>query len=197
MGGTLLSTGAARLFAGQAALFACMLVYLAWWCAFFRPARLREGRAQGFLGAAGVALAALLGAAGIALCVAGMAGLPTASASDWWFAAGGAVALAACYALTVVALRRPPTLELPIVVGWTALQCACASALGQAGLLGPLAALAFTVAALALFAVSMVCYVRYFDLSGWASTAAGMLPLAGGALYAAAVCLALAPAVFG
>lgn len=178
------------MFAGQAALVMCLCVYLAWWTACFRP----SGSASGALSAVAVALAALLGAVGVALCAVRAAELPGTGPAPWLFVVGGAAALAACYALTAVAFRRRPTAELPLIVAWATLELACVSRLGGAGFTSPAQTLGLMLGALALFALSMVCYVRYYRLSGWASTVVGMIPLAGGTLYRVVLCVLLAPA---
>jgi hypothetical protein len=193
MGTGLSVDGTGQVVGGHAALAACFALYLAWWCIFFRPGV----RPQGALRAVGIGCivaAAVLGAVGVALCCAGIAKLPRhiVTLANWQVALMGVVAYVALFVITTIPFDREPTTELLIIVGWATLEAATVNALYGTGALGPGAALALLLVMLALAAASLVCYVRFYDLSGWAALIDGSVPLACGIAYAIALAVVVA-----
>lgn len=185
---------ATRLIAGgHIALAACFALYLAWWIIFFRPA---DARPSGALRAAGIACivaAVALGVAGVAACVTGIAQLPawTGGIKTWQIALGGLAAYVVLFVMTTVGFDRPPTTELVLIAGWLTLEAAIVNGLFSSGALAAGPALGLLCTVIACAAASLICYVRYYHLAGWAALADGSGPLICGIVLAIVVaCLA-------
>lgn len=177
----MLGTHAQGLVTGHGMLALCAAFYLAWWWEFFRP---REVRPQGLeygIGVELIVIAAILGILGVIRICSGLAGLPTAIPGIvlWPCAVAAYVILAV---VTKRAFDRPITTELLLIVAWAALEVAVAGALLAAG--SGFAVPLLVLAALG-FVGSMVCYVLYYRLSGWAAFYDGCGPLVAVGIIAA------------
>lgn len=162
----------------------CAALYLVWWVVFFRPG---AGKVQGplyWFGAGCLVVAAIAGIAGAVLIAMGASGLSAESGlSGWWFVLGAAVAYALFAWVTMHFLNRPITTELVLFVAWASLELYLASALGAAGVLDSTAVEWLMVAVVAVFALSLVCYVLYYRLDALPSFVDGALPLVAVGLF--------------
>lgn len=153
---------------GHWLLALCAVLYLAWWCVFFRP---RDEKPQGVERGAGIALilgAVVAGLAAVFQIVTGLGQLPDAfSGPVLWLVAAGTYALLAF--VTSRFLERPVTTELLLIVAW------CALEVDVAGAVWPNWPL--LVAVIVATAFSMVCYLLYYRLEGRAAFLDGCGPL--------------------
>lgn len=151
----------------------CAAFYLAWWFEFFRPRGTRPQGAEYAMGVALIVCAVVFGLfATIRICTA-LGSLPTrVPGTILWPCA--IVAYAVLAVVTWRVLGRPITTELVLIVAWTALEIAVVGALAStgSGLATPLLVLAVLG-----FLGSMVCYLLYYHLSGWAAFLDGCGPL--------------------
>lgn len=170
----------------------CAALYLVWWVVFFRPG---AGKVQGplyWFGAGCLVVAAIAGVVGAVLIAMGASGLSAGSGpSGWWFVLGAVVAYALFAWATTRFLNRPITTELLLFVAWAALELYVARALGAAGVLDSTAALWLVVAVVAVFTLSLVCYVLYYRLDTLPSFVDGALPLIAVGLFSAVLPLML------
>ncbi len=189
--------GAGQVAGGHAVLAACFALYLVWWCIFFRPGEVRPQGALRVFGIGCIVAAVVLGVAGIALCCSGISRLPQriVTLRTWHIVLIGIAAYVALFVITTVSFDRPPTTELVLIVGWLTLEAATVNSLYGSGVLGPGAALALLIAMIALAALSMVCYVRFYSLQGWASLIDGSVPLACGIVYTVVIAVVVLAAV--
>jgi len=170
-----------QIFIGNLLLVVCCLFYLAWWVLAFNPANPIKGMKTGWL----LIPALLAGLGAVAFAVRGLGaqgsapGLFPPGRVLW----GGALAYVVLLVLTWGLLHRPVTTEMFLIVGWAVLALSEASALLAAGALTHGAAVAFAAVIAAGAAVSLVCYVLYYELAETVGFIAGMVPL----LMAAAV----------
>lgn len=165
---------------GHGLMALCCVLYLAWWCIFFRP---RPESPQGLEYAAGVALivgAAVAGLFGVLRIGGAVSAVPGGvPAAVLWPAA-----IAAYLVLAVVTLNlfnRPITTELLLIVAWTALEIACVGALFTAEHTGSATVLLVLVIAACIGA--LVCYMMYYQLTDWAAFFDGCGPLVAIGLY--------------
>lgn len=155
-------------------LAVCCALYLTWWSVFFRP---RPERPHGLEYGFGVALivgAAVCGLVSVVLMGRALAELPsTVPAAVLWPCA--AVAYLVLAYMSARFLDRPVTTELLLIVAWTALEVAVVGAVagtGEANLVPVL-----TAVVVAACVGSLVCYLLYYRLDGWAAFLDGCGPL--------------------
>lgn len=170
----------------------CAALYLVWWVVFFRPG---AGKVQGplyWFGAGCLLAAAIAGVVGAVLIAMGASGLSAGSGpSGWWFVLGAVVAYAFFAWATMRFFSRPVTTELLLFVAWGALELYLASALGTAGVLDRAAVVWLVAVVVAVFALSLVCYVLYYRLDALPSFVDGALPLVAVGLFSVVLPLIL------
>lgn len=174
---------------GHLALVLCIILNLVWWCIVFKP-----GGASTAFSTICIVMAALAGVVGVALSAWGMSGLPARVPTfpSWWIAVGGIVLYVVALYLTSKLLHRQVTTELFLIIGFGVLELYTVNAFYGWGTFS--AALSWILAAVlvVVVAVSIVCYLRYYDLGAWAGWVCGMIPLiAAGVYLAAMVCVML------
>lgn len=156
----------------------CAALYLVWWVVFFRPG---AGKVQGplyWFGAGCLVVAAIAGIVGAVLIAMGANGVSAGSGlSGWWFVLGAVVAYAAFAWATTRFFERPITTELLLFVVWGALELYVASVLGASGALDRAAVVWLVAIVVAVFVLSLVCYVLYYRLDALPSFVDGALPL--------------------
>ena len=162
-------------FVGNGLLVLCCAFYLAWWIIAFKPVGAIKGFASGWLliPAAGFGIAAVVMICrGISAAESASMLIPAAG-----IAAAGVVLYFVLLAGTWLVMKRPVTTELFLIVGWAALASAEISALYGCGAYGKTAAVLFIVCILVLAAVSLVCYLLYYNLDSVKGYYDGMIPL--------------------
>lgn len=172
-----------ELFYGNLLLFACSLLYLAWWVLVFR-----SGTSGGTAGSVCLAAAFVTGIAAICLMTAAICSLAVRSKGLPVRAIliGAAVLYILLLAVTAMVFRRPVTSELLILHIWAAVELAAVAVLAGTGRFGPERAVPLVILVGAASAVGIVCYVLYYRLGGMAGYWDGMAPLAADALVMAA-----------
>jgi len=177
-----------RVICGQAALIVCMALYLVWWCIVFHP-----GGGSTPVSNVSIALAVVAGIAGVALSAIGLTDLPAASRTfpNWYIAIGGVIIYVVLLILTWKLLSRPVTTELFLIIGFGVLELYIVNSFLGIGAFG--SALAWTLAAvlIAVLAVSMFCYIRYYQLGALSGFVDGMIPLIIAGAYMVAIIVAI------
>lgn len=164
-----------QLFLGDMLLVGCCIFYLLWWILAFKPNGAVKGLPSSWL----LLPALVLGILAVYLLVCGAAG---ADVSRSFFPAKAVLLVAiivyvALLVLTRFILHRQVTTELLLIIGWAALVFLESNVLYGLEIIGRSGALGFFAAAAIATAVSMLCYIRYYDLKGWAAYVDGMIPL--------------------
>lgn len=159
---------------GNLLLMACCGFYLAWWLIAFKPTGAVKGMKSGWL----LFPALLFGVAAVVQIVRGS----SAEGREALFPrtailVGGVLAYVILLAGTSVLLKRQVTTELFLIVGWTVLLFLEINGLFALGWCSRAAALGFLAAAVAVAAVSLICYLLYYDLDSVKGYVDGMIPL--------------------
>lgn len=183
---------ARQMFLGNILLLCCCGFYLLWWVLAFRPAGAVRGMRSGWL----LIPAFLLGIAAVVMIVRGANG---ADAARSFFSAGtvfpaGVIFYVALLVVTRFAFHRQATTELFLIVGWTALVFLESNALYGLEIIGWGGTIVLFAAAVIVAAVSLVCYLLYYDLDSRTGYVDGMIPLilVAACMAALAVCIARA-----
>ena len=171
-------------FAGNLLLLLCMVFYLAWWIATFRP----NSSDGGLVGAFSILAAFITGITAIVLLSNGInlisqdsvRGLPVK-----FILLGAAAVFVVMLLVTSIGFQRVVTSELMIIHAWVALELSAAVVLYGAGHFGPGRAAVLAILLGVAFVVSMICYVLYYRLGEAASYRIGMVPLLMGAIVTA------------
>ncbi len=156
-------------------LIACCVFYLAWWLVAFHPTRAIHGLKSGWLLIPAFIFAVL---------------------SIWWISHGisavkaetllvpnivvitaGVVSYIVLLVLTALIFKRMVTSELIIITAWAFFTFAELSAFYGLGLFTRPAATGFIAATFIAAAVSLVCYVLYYNLDEVKGYIDGMIPL--------------------
>ena len=175
---------------GHAQMAGCCLAYLAWWAIFFWP-KVGGQEATGplrYVGIAAIVLAVILGALG-ATRIAQGAGILAPPHAGIIALAGGIVLYMVLLFVTERLFSRVPTTELVLFCAWLALELFCAAGLAAQDRIAS-AALIAILAAIG-FLLSLLCYVKYYELAPLASFVCGCLPLAGIGLISLIIALAI------
>lgn len=178
-----------QIFAGNLLLIVCCAFYLAWWVLAFKPSGAVGGFKSGWL----LIPAFLAGLAAIFLAVGGMtsvslrARLFPGGLLLW----GGVAAYLVLLLLTRFLLKRPVTTELFLIVGWAAFALSEINTLYGAGLFSHGAAVGFSAVVGVTAVASLVCYILYYGLTGYAGYFDGMIPLLGVALVMGGISVAM------
>lgn len=164
-----------RFLTGNILLIACCAFYLAWWIIAFKPSGAVKGMKSGWL----LIPAFILGIASVAMICSGVSATENSSMliPSSLIAGAGLILYFALLALTWLLLKRPVTTELLLIIGWAALAAAEVSALYGRGAYTMLAASALIACVIILAAVSLVCYLLYYQLDSIKGYYDGMLPL--------------------
>jgi len=168
----LIQTVTTKILLGNLLFAACCIVYLIWWSVAFRP---------GFT--ASMALKSVLFFATAALGIAGLVNiihgcnLAAGGVRYIWIIAAGAAVYMVLLVLTNVLMHRQVTTELMLIVFWVCMEvCAC-DALFGAGVIGRTVFVVLTLIVLVAAAISMICYLKYYDLEPMKAFYDGMVPL--------------------
>lgn len=170
---------------GNGLLVVCCGFYLAWWLLAFRPVNPVGGMRSGWL----LLPAFAAGIGSVVLISRGIFASPLSPIflSGKWILWGGIAAYILLLAATLLLLHRPVTTELFLIVGWTMLMLAELNALLANGLLDHGSCMVLSLIITAAAAASLVCYLLYYHLDGWAGCCDGAIPLVLAALVSAAL----------
>lgn len=188
------ATGTKQLMWGHVLLLVCAVLYLIWWCIFFRPnVQVRSGALRVF-GIACILVAAVAGIAGVVLNCLGISGLPALPTAVgrvhvgiWPFVVGGIAVYIVLAALTSQVLQRPITTELLLIVMWVTLELCALTMLYSSGALGATAFIVLAIIMLVLFIADMACYLAYYHLPPMHAFIDGTVPLIAVAVFSAVV----------
>lgn len=167
-----LSALSKKILAGNLLFVGCCAAYLAWWSTAFRP---------GYEAPAGIretllVVTGILGIAGLALILEACAQVRGPIRYVRMIAAGGA-ALIALALITMIGMHRMITTELLLIVFWTCMEICVLGALCGQGVYGRRSMILLCAAVLAAAAVSLVSYMKYYELEPMAAFYDGMVPL--------------------
>ena len=162
--------------AGNILLIFCCLFYLAWWLIAFKP----EGAVKGFRSGWLLIPAAVCGLAAVILICRAISGT---AKQERLMPVGlifviGVIVYFVLLAGTWFIMKRQVTTELFLIVGWAALASAQISALFGCGSYSKAAAIIFIIFIIIMAAVSMVCYLLYYNLDSVKGYIDGIIPLA-------------------
>ena len=161
---------------GNIFLIFCCLFYLAWWLIAFKPEGAVKGIRSGWL----LIPAAACGLAAVIMICKGI----SATAKEerlipvLLIFVTGVIVYFVLLAGTWFIMKRQVTTELFLIVGWAALAVAEVSALFACGSYSKTAAIVFIVFIIIMAAVSMVCYLLYYNLDSVKGYIDGIIPLA-------------------
>lgn len=168
----MIQTVTTKILTGNLLFAACCLVYLIWWSVAFRPGFTAPMAVKGFL----FLVTAALGVAGLVKIIQGCQATDGGIRYIWIIAAGAAVYML-LLVLTNVFMHRQVTTELMLIVFWVCMEiCAC-DALFSAGFVSRGAFVVLTLIVLIAALVSMLCYLKYYDLEPMKAFYDGMVPL--------------------
>ena len=174
---------------GNILLIFCCLFYLAWWLIAFRPEGAVKGIKSGWL----LIPAALCGLAAVIIICRSISG--TAKESRLipvlLIFIIGVIVYFVLLAGTWLVMKRQVTTELFLIVGWAALACAEISALFACGSYSKTAAVIFITVIIIMAAVSMVCYLLYYNLNSVKGYIDGIIPLAVVAAVTGVMCFTM------
>ena len=163
------------LFRGCVMLAVCCAFYLIWWCTAFRPEKTPHPAAEIilFIGAAASGIGALVWMIrGIRYTEVERKLVPGAT-----ILVGGICVYIVLLIATGFFMHRQVTTELILIVGWGVLECMCVNTLYGMGRFSRGMSVAFFLIAVAAAAVSLVCYLEYYQLEKWKAYYDGMIPL--------------------
>ncbi len=164
-----------QLLSGNILLILCCIFYLLWWIIAFKPEGGIKGMRSGWL----LIPAFIFGIAAIIQIVRGSSGegtqevlIPKAA-----ILLVGLAAYVILLVVTWIAMKRPVTTELLLIVGWTVLTFLELNALYALGRFGKSGTIVFLVLVAAAAAVGLICYLLYYGLDSRTGYIDGMIPL--------------------
>ena len=164
-----------RFYAGNVLLILCCTFYLLWWIVAFRPEDAVKGMRSGWL----LIPAVVFGIAAVAAITGGIYATENALQlmPTMRIVLIGVIAYALLLAGTALLLKRQVTTELFLIVGWAVLASSEISALYAHEAYSAAAAWVFIAFILVMAAVSLVCYLLYYNLDAVTGYIDGMIPL--------------------
>ncbi len=160
---------------GNLSMIVCCVFYLAWWVIAFKPTGAIKGMKSGWL----LFPALIFGVMGAVWIVKGSLTVERAAMlfGGGQVLLGGIILYIVLMLLTSILLKRQVTTELLLIVGWLMLMFLELSALyAQSHYTLPAAVVLLVVTVIAA-AVSLICYLLYYNLSGAKGYFDGMVPL--------------------
>ncbi len=164
-----------QILTGNILLIICCAFYLAWWIMAFKPTGAVKGMRSGWL----LLPAVIFGVATILQIVRGSSAADRQSVlfSQTAVLIGGVIVYIVLLAATRLLLNRQVTTELFLIVGWTVLMFLEMNALFAQGQYSRTAAIVMLVVTVFAAAVSLVCYLLYYNLDSMRGYVDGMVPL--------------------
>lgn len=164
-----------QIIVGNIFLIICCVFYLLWWMIAFKPEGAIKGMKSGWL----LLPAIVFGVMSIVFLI-GAFGLPEGSVPlfrNLWVAIAGAVAYVGLIAVTSIFFHRTVTTELLLIVGWTVLTICEINTLFALTVMGRVPSWALIGITLVFGVVSMICYMKYYELDARKGWICGMIPL--------------------
>ncbi len=164
-----------QMLSGNIWLIVCCAFYLAWWLIAFNPDHAVKGLKSGWL----LIPAFVFGVLAVLRIVGGSSVENTETLMFPRYAAviGGVIVYIVLLAATFILLKRQVTTELFLIVGWGALMFVELNALYGLGYYSQGTVIALLVVSVVLAAVSIVCYLLYYNLDSVKGYIDGMVPL--------------------
>ncbi len=159
---------------GNILLVICCIFYLAWWIIAFHPSHGIRGFKTGWL----LIPALIFGALAVIQVLRGCLGddVPSIIPKPA-IAIGGIVVYVALLLVSYLLLHRQVTTELLLIVGWVVLMFLELCALQGMGYYSTTTLVILLIATVVLAAISIVCYLLYYDLNPVVGYIDGMIPL--------------------
>ena len=160
---------------GNAFLIICCVFYLLWWIIAFKPEGAVKGMRSGWL----LIPAIVFGLMSIMLLIGAFRlsdGYETLFRSLWVLIAGAVIYIVLLF-ITSIFFHRIVTTELILIVGWTVLGICEINTLFALSAAGKASAWILIAITLVFSAVSMVCYMKYYELDAGKGWVCGMIPL--------------------
>lgn len=170
-----LETPFENIFAGNILLVVCCIFYLAWWLLSFKPVGAIKGIKSGWL----LIPAFVAGIAALILLIQGIMNTAFEAAlfQGKWIIIGGISIYILLLLVTSIAIHRPVTSELLLIVGWAMLSLQEINILYGFGTYSHTGAIIFMIITVVATIISLVCYVLYYNLDKTAGYVDGMVPL--------------------
>ncbi|MCD7982282.1 MAG: hypothetical protein LUF32_08240 [Clostridiales bacterium] len=164
-----------QILTGNFFLILCCAFYLAWWMIAFKPVGAVKGMKSGWL----LLPAVVFGVVAILQIVrgSGVADSQSALFSQTAVLIGGVIVYIVLLVATRLLLNRQVTTELFLIVGWTVLMFLEVNALFAQGQYSRAAVIVMLVITVIAAAVSLVCYLLYYNLNSVRGYVDGMVPL--------------------
>ncbi len=178
-----------QIFFGDLLLIGCLIFYLAWWLVAFRPERPITGLKSGWL----LIPAFLFGVSGVVGIIQGCMGVDSHDLLLQFMptAIGGLVIYILLLTVTTLFIGRMVTSELIIMTGWATLMFIELSALYGTGRFGLPVTVIFLILVVLALAISVVCYVLFYNLDPVSAYIDGTIPLALGFVMMTLISLAI------
>ncbi len=164
-----------KILTGNILMILCCIFYLAWWLLAFKPTGAIKGMKSGWL----LMPAFIFGVASVYQIAGGSGSVDNQLKlfSGNAVIIGGVVAYLILFAGTAVLLKRQVTTELFLIVGWTALMFLELNALYGMGHYTRSVTILLLVITVVAAAVSLICYLLYYNLDKVKGYVDGMIPL--------------------
>ncbi len=168
-------TSTRQILTGNLLVVACCIFYLAWWLIAFHPTHAIKGLRSGWL----LVPAFIFGIWAVVEIIMGC----DSGEDVHGLLPGAGIGVAAIiiyvilFAGTLYFLKRQVTTELFLIVGWAALMFLELSMLYGYGHCSMTAAIVLMVITVIAAAVSIVCYILYYNLDAVTGYIDGMIPL--------------------
>jgi len=170
---------------GNILFIVCCSFYLAWWSLAFKPSGAIKGVKTGWL----LIPAFIVGLSGVILIVRGILAKTHVKLlfPNGYIIWGGIAVYIILLVITVLLLKRQATSELLLIVGWGVLALAEINALFGSGLFSHRLSAGLILLICTAVLISLICYILYYRLNGFAAYIDGMIPLILSALTVASI----------
>ncbi len=170
-----LDTHTRQILTGNFMLIICCVFYIAWWLIAFHPTHAVKGMKSGWL----LIPAFIFGVWGVVQVANGTNTGEEIKVmfSRFGIVVAGIAAYLILFAGTLALLHRQVTTELFLIVGWAALMIMELDTLYGLGEFRQTTAILFMVVIVAAAAVSLVCYLLYYNLDAVKGYIDGIIPL--------------------
>lgn len=160
---------------GNLVLIVCCAFYLAWWILAFRP----EGASGGMKTKLLLGGAFITGILAIYLTVSGIRGVSntTELIPARTIIITGIVVYIVLLLVTSIAMKRPVTTELLLIIGWAMLEISAVNVTYGGGNIGHSTAIVLCTVIIAAVVISMICYMLYYKLEADTGYYTAMVPL--------------------
>ena len=164
-----------NILAGNILLVVCCIFYLAWWLLSFKPVGAIKGIKSGWL----LIPAFVAGIAALVLIIQGIMNTSVEKVlfQGKWIIIVGISVYILLMVVTAIALHRPVTSELILIVGWAMLSLQEINILYGLGTYSHTGAIIFMIITVVATIISLVCYILYYNLNKTVGYVDGIVPL--------------------